>query len=163
MSRYADPSLSRDALLVPPMLTTRAPWSRGLFAPLRAEPRVEERIRAELAAVVDLVYGHDFERADSAAAALETRHPGHPAGPLLKAVAEYQRWVASGLREDGSLSYQVAGEEDLERELRDLARLEREPTEADPDPGTVDGAVTRRQQGWEYEQPEAYRHRGVGQ
>ena len=30
--------LSRDALLVPPMLTTRAPWSRGLFVPLRSEP-----------------------------------------------------------------------------------------------------------------------------
>lgn len=35
---YADARLSRDALLVPPMLTTRAPWSRGLFVPLRSEP-----------------------------------------------------------------------------------------------------------------------------
>jgi len=34
---YADARLSRDALLVPPMLTTRAPWSRGLFVPLRSE------------------------------------------------------------------------------------------------------------------------------
>ena len=35
---YADARLSRDALLVPPLLTTRAPWSRGLFVPLRSEP-----------------------------------------------------------------------------------------------------------------------------
>jgi hypothetical protein len=33
---YADARLSRDALLVPPLLTTRAPWSRGLFVFLRA-------------------------------------------------------------------------------------------------------------------------------
>lgn len=35
---YADARLSRDALLVPPLLTTRAPWSHGLFEPLRSEP-----------------------------------------------------------------------------------------------------------------------------
>jgi len=35
---YADARLSRDALLVPPMLTTRAPWSHGLFELLRSEP-----------------------------------------------------------------------------------------------------------------------------
>ena len=35
---HADASLSRDALLVPPLLTTRAPWSRGLFEHLRREP-----------------------------------------------------------------------------------------------------------------------------
>lgn len=35
---YADATLSRDALLVPPLLTTRAPWSHGLFVALRHEP-----------------------------------------------------------------------------------------------------------------------------
>jgi hypothetical protein len=35
---YADARLSRDALLVPPLLTTRAPFSHGLFEPLRGEP-----------------------------------------------------------------------------------------------------------------------------
>jgi hypothetical protein len=35
---YADARLSRDALLVPPLLTTRAPFSHGLFEPLRSEP-----------------------------------------------------------------------------------------------------------------------------
>jgi hypothetical protein len=35
---YADARLSRDALLLPPMLTTRAPFSRGLFERLRSEP-----------------------------------------------------------------------------------------------------------------------------
>ena len=34
---YADARLSRDALLVPPLLTTRAPFSHGLFEPLRSE------------------------------------------------------------------------------------------------------------------------------
>jgi len=29
---------SRDDLLVPPLLTTRAPWSRGLFAFVRSQP-----------------------------------------------------------------------------------------------------------------------------
>ena len=35
---YAGQELSRDALLVPPMLTTRAPWSHGLFETRRNEP-----------------------------------------------------------------------------------------------------------------------------
>ena len=35
---YADGRLSPDALLVPPLLTTRAPWSHGLFEHLRSEP-----------------------------------------------------------------------------------------------------------------------------
>src|SRR5580700_676429 len=35
---YADARLSREALLLPPMLTTRAPFSRGLFERLRSEP-----------------------------------------------------------------------------------------------------------------------------
>ena len=35
---YAGDQLSRDALLVPPMLTTRAPWSHGLFETVRSEP-----------------------------------------------------------------------------------------------------------------------------
>jgi hypothetical protein len=35
---YTGEKLSRDALLVPPMLTTRAPWSHGLFETVRSEP-----------------------------------------------------------------------------------------------------------------------------
>jgi hypothetical protein len=35
---YRDDSLARDALLVPPLLTTRAPWSHGAFEHLRSEP-----------------------------------------------------------------------------------------------------------------------------
>jgi hypothetical protein len=34
----AGAGLSRDRLLVPPMMTTRAPWSRGYFDFLRSEP-----------------------------------------------------------------------------------------------------------------------------
>lgn len=32
------PRLSRDELLVPPMITTRAPWSHGYFTFVRSEP-----------------------------------------------------------------------------------------------------------------------------
>ncbi len=67
-----------------------------------AAPRVEAVPKAEIAAIVDLFYGHDFDRAAPAAAALETRHPGHPAGPLFTAVVEYQRWIAEGMKENGS-------------------------------------------------------------
>lgn len=40
---YADAQLSRDALLAPPLLTTRAPWSRGLFVSIRSEALVPGR------------------------------------------------------------------------------------------------------------------------
>jgi tetratricopeptide (TPR) repeat protein len=74
-----------------------------LFArPAAAAPRPDDGVRAETAAIVDLFYGHDFERAGPAAAALTARHPGHPAGPLFEALVAYQRWVAEGLRDDGS-------------------------------------------------------------
>jgi hypothetical protein len=35
---YLDATLSREALLVPPMLTTRAPWYRGLFEQRESRP-----------------------------------------------------------------------------------------------------------------------------
>ncbi|HEY6460478.1 MAG TPA: hypothetical protein VIY73_10020, partial [Polyangiaceae bacterium] len=35
---YRDASLSRDALLVPPMLTTRAPFNRGVFVVRGSRP-----------------------------------------------------------------------------------------------------------------------------
>jgi hypothetical protein len=35
---YRDATLSRDALLVPPLLTTRAPWYRGLFEHRESRP-----------------------------------------------------------------------------------------------------------------------------
>jgi hypothetical protein len=43
---YADARLSRDALLVPPLLTTRAPFSHGLFEPLRSETLLPGHVRA---------------------------------------------------------------------------------------------------------------------
>jgi hypothetical protein len=73
-----------------------------LAAPAAAAARPEEALRAEVSAIVDLFYGHDFDKAAPAAAALEARHPGHPAGPLFQAVVKYQRWVAEGLKDDGS-------------------------------------------------------------
>lgn len=62
----------------------------------------EAAVRAEAASIVDLFYGHDFEKAGPAADALAARHPGHPAGPLFQAVVLYQRWMAEGLPEDGT-------------------------------------------------------------
>src|ERR1700722_10650726 len=41
---YADARLSRDALLLPPLLTTRAPFSRGLFERLRSETLMPGRV-----------------------------------------------------------------------------------------------------------------------
>jgi hypothetical protein len=35
---YRDATLSRDALLLPPLLTTRAPWYRGLFEHRESRP-----------------------------------------------------------------------------------------------------------------------------
>lgn len=57
---------------------------------------------AEISTVVDLFYDHDFDRARPAVAGLAARYPGHPAGPLFQAIVDYQRWVALGLRDDGS-------------------------------------------------------------
>jgi hypothetical protein len=57
-------------------------------------------LTGEVSAIIDLFYGHDFERAAPAAAALEARHPGHPAGPLFRAIVEYQRWTAGGLTDE---------------------------------------------------------------
>lgn len=88
-----------------------------------------EAIRAEAAALVDLFYGHEFEKAVPAAEELERRHPGHPAGPLFRAVVAYQLWVAEGLPDDGSWD---AVERDLARALEAARRLEPSaPAEAD--------------------------------
>jgi hypothetical protein len=74
-----------------------------LAAPLAAAASVADKsLNAEISAIVDLFYGHDFDRAGPAAAALEARHPGHPAGPLLEAIVAYQRWTAAGRLEDGA-------------------------------------------------------------
>src|SRR6185312_16892562 len=49
------------------------------------------------------------------------------------------------LRQNLALLAQVAREEDDQAELRDLARLELERPEVDPEPGTVDGRAEPRQ------------------
>lgn len=71
-------------------------------APAFAGDAGEAALRAEAAAIVDLFYGHDFDKAGPAADQLAARHRGHPAGPLFQAIVAYQRWMAEGLREDGS-------------------------------------------------------------
>lgn len=80
----------------------------------------EDALRAEVAPIVDYFYGHDFDRAAPAAAALEAAHPGHPAGPLFSAMVKYQRWVAEGLREDGSWD---AVDRDLKRAAEEAKAL----------------------------------------
>lgn len=71
-------------------------------APAAAAGEGEAQLRAEAASIVDLFYGHDFDKAAPAADALAARHPGHPAGPLFQAIVAYQRWMAEGLKDDGS-------------------------------------------------------------
>ncbi len=71
-------------------------------SPAAAAGGAPAELRTEAAVLVDLFYGHDFDKAGPAADALAARHPGHPAGPLFQAIVAYQRWVAEGLKEDGS-------------------------------------------------------------
>ena len=79
------------------LLTFAASLLAGMAAAASTAPAAsEDAIKGEAAAIVDLFYDHDFARAAPAAAALEARHPGHPAGPLFTAVVEYQRWTAEG-------------------------------------------------------------------
>ena len=70
----------------------------------------DEAMRGEVAAVVDLFYAHDFDAAASAGAALASKHPGHPVGPLYRAIVAYQRWMASGLLDESAWS-------DVDRDL----------------------------------------------
>jgi hypothetical protein len=73
---YADAHLSRDALLVPPLLTTRAPFSHGLFEPLRSE---------------SLAPGHALSRhsfRDTAGHLLDEE--GRPVQPGAEPVGEYR-------------------------------------------------------------------------
>ncbi len=93
-----------------------------LASPTAAAARADDGIKAEVAAIVDLFYGHDFERAAPAAAALEARHPGHPAGPLLEAIVAYQRWTAEGLRDGRSWE---AVDRDLSRAIDEAKALEK--------------------------------------
>ncbi|MFI5345261.1 MAG: tetratricopeptide repeat protein [Elusimicrobiota bacterium] len=79
-------------------------------------------LNAEVSAIVDLFYGHDFERAAPAAAALEARHPGHPAGPLFRAVVEYQRWTAGGLTDQNAWK---AVDADLTRAVAEAKAMEK--------------------------------------
>ena len=95
-----------------------------LLAPLpaAAAPRRDDALNVEISAIVDLFYGHDFDRAAPAAAALEARHPGHPAGPLLEAIVAYQRWTAEGRLEGAS--WDVV-DRDLSRAVDEAKALEK--------------------------------------
>ena len=46
-----------------------------------------------------------------------------------------------------AVAHEITGEEHLEHDLRDLAGLEREAAEPDPDPRAVDDAVAGREHG----------------
>ena len=107
-----------------PALWAAVPLAALLFAPppAAAAPRPDDGLKAEISAIVDLFYGHDFERAAPAAAALEGRHPGHPAGPLLEAIVEFQRWTAAGRLEGDSWE---AVDRDLARAIDEAKALEK--------------------------------------
>jgi hypothetical protein len=62
----------------------------------------DDALRAEIASVIDLFYGNEFERAAVAAAKMETKHPGHPVGPLFRAIVEYQNWASEGFHDERS-------------------------------------------------------------
>jgi hypothetical protein len=87
-----------------------------------AAPRADEALKAEVSSIVDLFYGHDFEKAAPAAAALEARHPGHPVGPLFEAVVAFQRWTAEGLKDDRSWE---AVDHDLARAIGEAEAMEK--------------------------------------
>jgi hypothetical protein len=96
-----------------PARTAVLPLTALMLASLPAAalaPRPDEGLNTQVSAIVDLFYGHDFERAAPAAAALEARYPGRPEGPLLAAIVAYQRWTAEGRLDDRSWR-------DVDREL----------------------------------------------
>lgn len=103
------------------VLTLAGPLLASLAA-AAAPASGEEAVRTEAAAIVDLFYDHDFARAAPAAEALEARHPGHPAGPLFKAVVEYQRWTAEGMRDDRAWA---AVDKELSRAIDEAKALEK--------------------------------------
>ena len=70
--------------------------------------------------------------------------------------------AAAGQRQHVALGHQVAGEEDDQQDLGELAGLEREAGEPDPDPRAVDGGADQRQQR-QQQQHEAGEHGGVGE
>lgn len=72
---YAGPELSRDALLVAPMLTTRAPWSHGLFETVRSEP---------------LLPGSFFERHCFRAGERHVDEEGRPVKDATGPIGEYK-------------------------------------------------------------------------
>ncbi len=68
---------------------------------------------------------------------------------------------AAGQGEHVALGHEVAGEEDGQRELGELAWLNREPADDDPDLGAVHGADAGGQHGWDGQQREAERAEGI--
>jgi hypothetical protein len=117
---YADARLSRDALLVPPLLTTRAPWSHGLFEPLLAGPlrpgqalerhsfrdargRLFDEEGRPLEAPAEPVGEYKLFEVDAIAAALARAPGGYPVPPPDAAAADddgaalraiVARWIA---------------------------------------------------------------------
>ena len=114
----------------------------------RDEDAEEQQRRAEVA----------FEDEDT-----EARDPGDDHRAEVAAARQVDAGNPPARQgEHVALDHQVAREEDQQQDLRQLARLEREAGEPDPDPGAVDGAADERQQR-QQEQSEAGQHGGVGE
>lgn len=57
----------------------------------------------EVAAVIDLFYNLEFDRALQASETLAARHPGHPVGPFYRSIVYYQRFLAEDPRRPETL------------------------------------------------------------
>jgi hypothetical protein len=129
---YRDATLSRDALLVPPMLTTRAPFNRGLFAVRGSRPLMPK----------DYFEQHVFRDAkgnlfDEEERPLDEAPAGVPVGEHrlldVDAVSDQIAAVPGGyefpvLREPSVESLKAAAKEFVERWTKELGRR---PTRAE--------------------------------
>ncbi|UPT74578.1 MAG: hypothetical protein M0D55_02255 [Elusimicrobiota bacterium] len=98
-----------------------APWPLLLALALPA-PAAPPEIERELAGVVDLFYGMDFDEARAASEALAAKRPEHPAGVFYRGISSYQRWIAEGMRSTETLRAFEADNEAAERLSRALIK-----------------------------------------
>lgn len=89
-----------------------------------APPEIEK----DLAGIIDLFYGMDFDKARAASEALAAKHPSHPSGPFYRGVSSYQRWIAEGMRSTSTLAAFEADNAEAERLAKAL--LDSSPAEA---------------------------------
>lgn len=70
---------------------------------LLSAPAFPHALDKEAAAVIDLFYNLEFEKAMAAAEALSRRHPDHPIGPFYRSIVFYQRFLSEDPRRQETL------------------------------------------------------------